>query len=302
MRSRSCFWLALAFLVALPALGAPGWGAWIRENDATVGEIGGVPTTPAFLVMKAGIFDKRGNMRFVVDYDRVMAFCRRNVEMHAWVTYRIGITTTLTRAAGQNLGGHLNKLLDRSCFSSVELDIEPLNAPAPGMLDFLEEVRRVMRSDRKLLLALPPVGPPEPVGLRWLESDLKKVLERVDGVDFMLYDTGLDKAGYQKLLRRAVDVAKTYPAKQFRLGLPAYYDKGRALHPLGIENSTVAVEAFRNMLPDVGETLCSPSVRILYYAYWTLKAEDFANARALDGLLKERCAQRPKGPGVTPLK
>lgn len=298
--TRLLFALCLA-LATLNAQGAPGWGAWVREDDLTAANMALFPAIPAFLVMKAGVFDKRGNMKFVAKYDRVIGFCRKNVEMHAWVTYHIGVKTTLSRPAGQNLGAELNKLLDQSCFSTIELDIEPLNAPAPGMIEFLEEVRRVMRPDRKLLLALPPVAPPEPRGLRWLESDLKKVLAHVDGIDLMLYDTAAEREMYEQILRRAVEVAKTYPTKQFRLGLPAYYDK-RNSHPLGVESSTVAVETLRALLSTERETLCSPSVRILYYAYWTMKKEDFENARALDTLLKERCAERPKGARVTPLR
>lgn len=293
--------ILLATLTASrPVWAVPGWGAWIREHDATAYDLGKKAAEPAFLVMKAGIFDKRGNLKIVADYDRVLGFCRKNVEMHAWVTYRIGAETQLTRSAGQTLGGHLNILLDRSCFQSVELDIEPLNAPAPGMLEFIEEVRRTMRADRKLFLALPPVMPPEPKGLAWKEADMKTVLDRVDGIDFMLYDTGLDKPDYVKVLRRAAGLAKGNPSKQFRMGLPAYYDPGRKLHPLNVENTTVAVEGLRQLMPEIGETLCSPSVRILYYAYWTLTREDLENVRLFDNYLKERCASgRPRAAAST---
>jgi hypothetical protein len=286
-----------------PVAAAPGWGAWIREHDARVEDLTKQPAAPAFLVMKAGIFDKRGRLRSVADPDRVNAFCRKGVEMHAWVTYRIGTTTTLTRAAGQALGGNLNKLLNRSCFASVELDIEPLNAPAPGMLEFLEEVRRVLRADRKLYFALPPVAPPTPKGLWWNEADLQALLKHVDGIDFMLYDTGLDVEEYRAVLKRAVELAKAFPDKDFRLGLPAYYDRGRALHPLNVENTSVALTGLRALLPELGETLCAPRVRILYYAYGTLTREDFLNVRAFNQLLKERCAPgRPKGNAVVPLR
>ena len=303
MVSTRALCLLLVTLAGFPALAAPGWGAWMREKDDVVGGLGNLPSIPAFLVMKAGIFDKTGGLRIVAQHERVLDFCRRNVEMHAWVTHRVGKKTGLNRAGGQTLGGHLNKLLDESCFASVELDMEPIGEPAPGMIEFLEEVRRTMRKDRKLYVALPPIAPPTTKGLTFTEADAEKVLAVVDGIDLMLYDTGLDdRRDFGKVIERGVAFAKKHPGKDVRLGLPAYYDEGRFLHRLGIESSTVAVETLRGLLPNALETLCSPEVRILYYAYWTLKREDFENARALDATLKERCASRPKGKHVTPLR
>jgi len=274
----------------------------MRENDGSIAALAALPQPPAFLLMKAGIFERSGRLKFVASPKHVMSFCQKNVEMHAWVAYKLADRTQLTRAAGQRLGQNLNQLFDKSCFASVELDIEPLSGFRSGLQEFLEEVRRTMRQDRKLLMALAPVGPPPTKGQWWNERDLKTLLGIVDGVDFMLYDTGLERGPYVEVLKRAVAVAKTYPDKQFRLGLPAYYDKNRPLHPLGIENTTVTYDTLRDVLKEGRETLCSPSVRVLYYAYWTMKREDLENAGALDSMLKERCAERPKSKGVTPLR
>lgn len=291
-----CFVALLAATTPRSAKAIPGWGAWATFDNPLARLIPKMKSKPSLLVTKAGIFSKQGSLRIVVPFDQLQPLCERNeVEMHAWVTHALGKQAGLTRAVGQRLGAELNGLVEKGCFRSIELDMEPMATPTPWLAAFLQEVRRILRADRKLFVAVPAISPPATYGYHWAHDSLDLVLAEADGIDVMGYDTGFTNADqYGKSLAAAVRFAAKYAdKKEVRIGLPAYYDTNKPKHRLDVENVRVALNELRK-IPDVAKTLCHRNVRLLYYAFWTMKTEDVQAAGEFDQWLSDRCLSEGK--------
>ena len=272
-----CGFVASAVVTATTALATPG-GAWLQGPDRIPLALVDRTYVPEFHVVKTAVFSNNGTPKASHPHAQYRLTCGREaaLESHAWVTHRLSAGERLSPEAGRKLGTELTKLLKETCLSAVELDVEPMPAPPEWLVPFLKAVRATLVSDYELRLAIPPVTAAPLRGLSWRPADALRVLEAVDGLDLMLYDSGAsDAAAYEKIVAEAFGFAAAVSTgKRLVLGLPAYKDKHKPLHPLDVENLSVAQTALGKLSKDKARLLCDGRARLAYYAHWTMDVND----------------------------
>jgi len=275
-----------AVLVSLFAFGD---GFWFRSPR----QLEHSPFLPEFVLLKWGVFSKTGWVSVRRDDVNHGFLCRSKIESFAWITHRLSEGEVLSSAAANKLGVELNRLLHETCFSGVELDIEPIPSGSQWLKGFLREIRAKLKAEYRLHAAIPPVSSENWVGLTWKEQEALSVLEEIDGVDLMLYDTGAaNEKKYIDLLHENFRFAKKamsqFSNKKMVLGFAAYKDKTKK-HRLTVENLKIALKALKEF-PDSKNLLCHPlSLRVVYYAGWTMDGEDVKVAHQLIQWRKTLC-------------
>lgn len=275
-------WSLLLGLFFSDALSA-GWGTWAKNPAA-------IPTTSPFVLLKTAKFSRKGFVKPSLTEKQIAEACKAGVDLHAWVTHRVAPDEIMSPEVGSSMGEALAKLLNKTCFSAVELDIEPLNTPPPWLVPFLKAVRAKLPKNLVLRLAIPPVTTEPLTAWAWKSADALAVLDAVDGFDFMIYDTGLkDWYAYGRVITDTVTfISQAPPLKRFVLGFPAYSDR-TLRHQLRIENLEIVKHGLKRLPPAVVKTVCSDRVELAFYAYWTARKFDKPHMEAVDAWRKETC-------------
>ncbi|MBI4404823.1 MAG: hypothetical protein HY537_11710 [Deltaproteobacteria bacterium] len=232
---------------------------------------------PDSVLLKWGVFSTNGHVKPTEDIGNMEAACRNKIPLVAWISHRLSQNEQLLPEAGQRLGTELNQLLAAPCFQGVELDIEPLPEPPPWLAPFLKQLRKVLNAHFKLRLAIPPVSDTKLPGLSWLPTRALAIASECDGLDLMVYDTGLTKAfEYERLVQKSLAFARVfferYPDKTLLLGLPAYKEKTKLHWPM-VENLLTASQALEDSGADKS-LICSKQLSIAFYAGWTIDIKD----------------------------
>lgn len=235
------------------------------------------PFHPDFTLIKAGIFSKTGNLKEVLSREELKETCSENPHFEVWVTHRLSKGETWEEKAGTLLGKSLKKQLEGTCVRAVELNAEPLPDVPDWFLKFLSNVKKEA-GNLSIRLAVHALSEKKLEGPTWNKALVEKLLPSVDGVDLMMYDTGLkEKESYSELLVNAFKEveawAKGHPAKTFVIGVPAYYDKTR-LHRSDVENLKSVLFALSRHQPNEKAPWCNRQIRFAIYAGWTMTAED----------------------------
>lgn len=240
-----------------------------------------MPSGWDFVLAKWGSLDRYGDFRprFVL------------TSREAWVTYRLGRGVVLPEASGRKLGERLSAEIKGTSIEAVELDIEPMPYPI-SFIPFFRAVRLSLNPKIELRVAVPALADKPLSGPSWTKAEVKAVSTATDGVDIMLYDTGLKEVrAYQKLfadvLWWSVEHIRT-TGKRVTIGLPAYEDKTR-LHDAKVENLAVIHSALQQITPGEQARFCAHPPRFAIYAEWTL---DEGERHTLDSLRKwkiDRC-------------
>ncbi len=250
---------------------------------------------PSFLILKTGIFSKSGNLKTVGEASQWKSLCDKDYRLIAWVTHRLGKKDSLSVTAAELLGNDLNKALTKSCFSAVELDIEPLTGNEEWLVEFLTQLKSTLSPKLKLRLAVPFIAENSQAS-SWKKAAARKILSAIDGLDVMLYDSGSqNSADYLKLLTENIRLANQWasekPEKTIYLGIPAYHERTK-LHLDNFENIASFIQAGKSLLPNDVTKICTGNVALSFYAGWTLSPEDRKSIDELKKWLSETC---PKG-------
>ena len=248
---------------------------------------------PEFIILKAGIYSKEGALKWVLDQKDSKNLCSSKREAYAWVTHRLSGNESLSVEAGTKLGANLKKALANTCFKGIEIDMEPLDAKSAWLPGFLKALKSSLDPALRLHLAIPALSAHKIPGSYWDLSSGVAILEIIDGLDVMLYDTGLASSkDYGALFKNAfffaMELVKLGPEKKITLGLPTYKDKTK-LHQLNAENLSPIVETLKPFTPFQLKHYCLGNVRFSYYAGWTLDKTDLTNHRMIKDWKSQVC-------------
>lgn len=273
--------LIVTFLLwfSLNCLAGP-LGAWYKAPNQVPNPLDEA-FSPSFVLLKVANFNQKGALWPLFPRQSIQERCKLNQAVEAWVTHRLKKEETLGTDAGLLLGKSLVESLKDTCIKKVEIDLEPLPSATPWLLEFLVGIKTTSK-ELEIRLAVPALSEKPLVGPTWNKESVDKVLEKIDGVDFMLYDTGLqDKREYAALLKNAIrfalNVSETSPIV---LGVPAYQDRTK-YHQLKVENLETVLEVLKSFPPKELVPLCLKKVRLSLYAGWTLSKE-LLHARKLE--------------------
>lgn len=228
---------------------------------------------PDLFNLKSGAFDRNGKVKPTFPFSTYhSASCGMKYEVRAWIAHRLGKVKELKPEAGKALGTYLSSWLTGACISEYELDIEPLPEPPGWLVPFLKATRAALSPNYALRLAVPTVTPrklPAPA-LSWKPDAALEVLDVVDGLDLMIYDTASSTAAqYAGVVADALDFAararEKFPSKSLLLGFPAYRTTDPALHDGGIEGLAGVRTTLKDLAPAKAKVLCDPRVRMAYY-------------------------------------
>jgi hypothetical protein len=167
-------------------------------------------------------------------------------------------------------------------FDGIHYNIEPVPLDDPEFYTFLEETKKAI-GKKSLTISLTPVEPFSGIhsltalvrgdGIFVQDEQYAKVLERVDGVAVMAYDTGLQKKEHYTLFMeyevKKLERLALQKGKALWIGIPSYKDK-RANFSHEVENISTALEGVRR-----GKSKYSQLRGIALYAYWTTDAQEW---------------------------
>lgn len=265
---------------------ATSFGAWYKNPEqAALSEI----FSPAFHLLKIGIFSKMGVLKILHPKKKIQALCQTGTAWEGWITHRLSPGETLSKEAGETLGAALNTFSQGTCLKRMEIDLEPLKEATPWLLEFLKGVKS-QAPHLEIRLAVPALSDTPLSGFTWTKKSLESVLEVSDGADLMLYDTGLgDPKAYTRLVTEAIRFALSQtPRKSIVLGLPAYNDKTK-YHHRPAENLSSALKALQTFSPEELRAVCLKKIRFAYYAGWTLVEKDRENAKNMEQWYVKTC-------------
>ncbi len=259
------------------------WGTWAKDPAS-------LNKTLSFALLKTAVFGKQGNLEPAVTEKDIANACKAGVELRAWITHRVGYEEVISPEAGARLGENIATLLKKSCFTSVELDIEPLRTPPPWLVPFLSKVRVKLPKELSLHLAVPTITTVPQTKWPWTTLEANAVLEAVDGFDLMIYDTGhKETESYGKVIADTVAyVAQAPSAKKFVLGFPAYHER-TPRHFVRSENLAQVELGLKRLETSAAKTLCHSRVEFAFYAHWTARRDDKAPMDAIESWRKEVC-------------
>jgi len=278
-------WPNLILLLVFGSAHALGWGTWEKEFPATV-------RTPA--IVKWGVFHRSGKLTTHAPTQGPSSICETKSQLFLWVTHRLSPEEALTEAAGLRLGKEIAASNFPSCTSAVELDVEPITTLTPWLIPFVRGVRKNLPPGLRLRLAVYGPSAVAIPGPHWRPEDLEKLFVEVEGLDWMLYDTGLrDKQQYREYFGRSLVLAKSwlekYPGREILLGLPAYSDK-TARHHAATENVETVLEAWKAVAGRSGGE-CPRGLGLALFAAWSAKASDYENAERLFQWRRQQCGE-----------
>jgi len=269
-------------------------GAWYKEPQ----QISKGPKDtffPSFVILKIGVFSNSGDLALAptISESKISSHCDTAISSIAWVTHRLSENETLKPEAGKNLGNRLKKLLSQTCFTAVELDIEPLKEATPWLATFLKGVRETLPEKIKLRLAVPVLSPRSLEGNFWTLRDGVQAMAWVDGLDVMAYDSGAkDSSEFSEIFKNTfffvMELIKQTPGKDIIVGLPAYQDKTK-LHKLDAENLTTVLQTLKPFTPFQIKPLCNGEIKLAYYAGWTLTKKDQETHKKIEEWTHDTC-------------
>lgn len=286
--------LSLAvFLLIFPSF-AVGDGAWTKTWEAYVAGLNDPSFPWDFGMIKAGIFSRDGSLKVTLEGAWREKICLTPRKPVAWVTHKLEPGEKLTREAGARLAKDLITLVKEGCFGSVELDIEPMPELPPWLVDFVTAVRKPLDGVFGVSLAIPTVSERTAGSTTWSVRSALKALSVADGLDLMIYDTGAATTEqYATYVRHAlgfsVKASRKYLGKSITLGLPAYTDV-TLKHRKGIETVDTAKRVFLEEERSV-KMLCGASLRVAYYAGWTITSEEKRTAHELSEWRRRLCGR-----------
>lgn len=272
-------------------------GAWYQESQQ-IPKRGNSDFSPEFVILKSGVFSNQGKLTLdpKITEKNLVSLCSRGIESIAWITHRLSPNQTLSSESGKTLGVEISKKLSGTCFSSVELDIEPLKKAEPWLEAFLTALKTSLKPETKLRLAVPVLSPQTIQGNFWSLEDGVKALRWVDGLDVMAYDSGVKTTEeYGQLFKNTfffvMELNKQYPGKKIILGLPAYDDKTH-LHQKETENLEVVLSTLKPFTPFQLKPLCAGDIKLSYYAGWTLTTKDIQIHQQIEDWKTHACEKR----------
>lgn len=224
-------------------------------------------------LLKVAAFHRSGTATPKLSPAELKKTCGGPLKHVAWVAHRLQPGERLDRKAGVRLGEELEALLRKGCFEGVSLNMEPLPTPPAWLPAFLQGIRSALALP--LSMAVPPISEGKHPGLTWTRKETLNTLAHLDGLDFMIYDTGESKAAYQKIVHQTISVAAVQATwnKTLTFGLPAYPDKTK-LHPAEVENLKTLNDILQRLPMD--RAYCGPRRRLAVYAAWTWTDQDRA--------------------------
>lgn len=248
--------LLLSLLFSWWTLPACADGAWFKTPPN--GPL--APFTPDFFLLKTAAFSNGGKLKTYLGSAELKKACAAGKDVVAWVSHLLSPGEVMSPESAKRLAGELNTLLSPvPCAKGVELDVEPLEDLPPWFTLFCQTVRTHLDKRFVLTAAIPAL---------WREPSALLLLSVVDGLDFMIYDTGAKTVDeYAPTLKAAVNFAGL-TEKTILLGLPAYPDKTKKHRP-GVENIKAVTKTLEG-LPQASTALCRPNLRFAYYAGWTM--------------------------------
>lgn len=270
IRKSSLAALAVCFIVLSPSWAAsplPTVGCWWKEAKSYLK----APEECDFLLVKTAILSSNGTLSTRTPIPETAV---------GWITRRLSPLEPL----GTQVAIRLADEAAKEKIARIELDLEPMPALAGWLVPFAKEFDR--KSEQALHFATPPFAKVKLPGLSWSEKDLRDLLVAADGIDLMIYDTGLSTIeSYRDLVRTnaelAVKLLGEFPAKSILLGLPAYPDKTK-LHRPSVENLFIAREGLEKI------ERFPTGLSVAVYAGWTLTGKEREQMRAIKALIEGR--------------
>jgi hypothetical protein len=254
-------------------------GAWYRDTLEITKEAKD-SFSPQFVLLKLGAFSQQGQLSLSgpSTEKNIKSHCSKGIESIAWVTHRLSSGEKLSEASGKTLGTQVSQVLKGSCFSAVEIDIEPLTQAESWLEPFLKAVKDSLTPQLKLRLAVPVLSPKTIPGNFWSLSDGVKAISWVDGLDVMAYDSGSKTSKeYEEVFKNTfffvMELIKQSPGTNIIVGLPAYPDKTQ-LHSKETENLSLVLAVLKPFTPFQLKPFCQGEIRLAYYSGWTLSARD----------------------------
>ncbi len=281
--NRQLNWITIGFLLFFsPILYSYELGAWYKRAP----EIPHALNTrfqPSFLILKAAIFSTDGSLKVVGEPDAWKKVCDQNYKLTGWITHRLKKSEKLSNASGEKLAQNIAKQFSSTCMRTIELDIEPLTGEEEWLSPFLAKIKQTLAGSFEVRVALP----------FWKKENAQKILEVTDGIDLMLYDSGLKtKDEYAAFLKQNLDTAKELlthaPEKSVLVGIPAYHER-TALHVDNIENIGAFLAVLKARSLAENSKICTGHIKMALYAGWTLSPEDRNTILELKSFLDEIC-------------
>jgi hypothetical protein len=251
--------------------------------------------SPQFTLIKAGTFSNNGHLTPAswIHPESLTQHCSSSIESRAWVSHRLNQGEKLSSEAGKTLGRDLTQLFKKSCFSTIELDIETLKQFETWLKPFLKEVKSNLPDHFKLTLAVPVLSPQALSGHFWSLRDGVSSLQWVDGLDVMAYDSGASSPkDYAELFKNTfffvMELVKQSPGKTIVVGLPAYSDQTKVHRPEN-ENLEIVFSTLKPFTPFQLQYFCRGEVKLAYYAGWTLTPKDLKIHKLIEEWTHEIC-------------
>lgn len=265
-------------------------GAWYW-NPNKIGESTQRGLISKFYIVRAGNFNDVGEISF---FENSWSKACGGHGSSVWLSHKVKKETILTPKVARQLALNINKFMRTSCFDRVELDIEPIFEIQQWHLDFFSTVRQYLDPKFKLDAAIePPSKQALPTEVYWKSADIRKILNVIDGVDVMNYDTGYQMiAEYSDLIRDSAtilgELLETYNNKQVRFGLPAYHEKTK-VHNIEVENIHSALFGLKRVQNK--KYICHRNFQFVYFEGGEMRAQDIKWARELEYWHESTCVR-----------
>jgi hypothetical protein len=165
--------------------------------------------------------------------------------------------------------------------AGIHLNIEPCRSFEPGLLELLDDLRKVLGPQRLSVAAYPPPTRLHPhEWVHWTQPFYREVSHRADDLAVMMYDTALSwRKVYTWLVREWTQQVLAWSRTPVRIGVPAYQDVVD-YHDPDAENVDSALAGLSAALrDDVPANFAGWAV----YAEWTLDATERGRLAACMG-------------------
>jgi hypothetical protein len=264
-------------------------GVWFWE-PYKIDEVSKKGLHAEFIIARVGTFNDSGEVKLI--QNSWSNACKGRAGSSIWLSHKIKKGTALTIESGRKLASNINKLFYESCFDRIELDVEPIFKIESWHINFFTSVRKHLHKRFKLDVAIePPSSRILPNDDDWKKDDVQKVLNVVDGVDVMNYDTGYKASeDYRGLIQSSATILTELLLvnlkKQIRFGLPAYQDKTK-LHDAKIENIQSVLQLLKDL--QIGKRLCTRNFQFVYFEGGDMRSEDIQWSHQLDKWHQTNC-------------
>lgn len=166
--------------------------------------------------------------------------------------------------------------------AGVQINIEPMPTGNSGFLTLLDELREAMPKGKTLSVAAypPPTWWHSFPDVHWDEPYFRQVVQRVDQMVPMMYDTAIQLPKFYRYLMSAwtADILNWSGETQVLLGVPAYDDAGVAYHSPSVENLHNALSGIHEGLSRY-RTLPGNYAGIAIYCEWEMDRQEWVCIR-----------------------